>query len=95
MKNTMKDSILLMAAHNVQMKMINFGLNLRNPFSATMALICRTIAEFKLNMTEANKIEVGFALIPRKSSFLKKLSSPPVVAVSVVAIISRMICNGI
>ena len=91
----MKDRTLLTVAQSVQMNIANFGLTLRNPFSVTTILTRRNIAEVMLTMTDTVNTVVGLALIPRKESFSKKLSRPPVVAVSVVAISRRTICIGI
>ena len=94
-KNITNVRILLTAAQSVHMNTVIFGLNVRNPFSATNAFTCLNTAEVILTMTEAVKMLVGLALIPRNESFLKKLSSPPVVGVSVDASRRRMICMGI
>ena len=72
-KNIVKVRNLLIEAKSVHINIVIFGLNLRNPFSALIALICFNIADIKLRMTEAVKMVVGLASIPRKESFSKKL----------------------
>ena len=94
MKKIIKARILLMAAKSVHMNIMIFDFILRNPFSATTALTCFIHAEYRLRITEANNMVVGLASIPKKVPSLKKLSSPPVVAVLVDAIKSRRICIG-
>ena len=94
-KNITNVRILLTAAHSVHMNTVIFGLNVRNPFSATNAFTCFNTAEVILMMIEAVRMLVGLAFMPRNESFLKKLSRPPVVGVSVDASKSRMICMGI
>ena len=89
------DNILLVAAESVHMNIMIFCLILKNPFSTSNALICLKIPEFKLNMTEAINTLYGLALISKNVSFLKKLSNPPVVGVSVVDVRRTKICNGI
>ena len=94
-KNVMKVIILLIEAKRIQQNTVIFCLTLKNPFSATSVLICVKIAEKRLSITETASMAVGLVLKPRKESSSKKLSSPPVVAVAVLAIKRTRNCNGI
>ena len=94
-KKVMKVIILLIEANRIQQNTEIFCLILKNPFSATSVFICVNIAEKRLRITETASMAVGLALNPRKESSSKNHSSPPVVAVAVLAIKSTRNCNGI
>ena len=92
-KNATIDSILRKVENTPQKSKQSLDEISKNIFSTTMALICKVMQVFKLRPVEIARAYFGLIWIPKIVSWLKIVSSPAVVAVSVNASNKTRICS--